>query len=294
MRHRIAALAVVLAIAGCQRKTTPTPPVPTPHYVVGSPWQGEPGTWFYPKEQLDYHATGLAVVEQPHGQALTADGEIYDAEAVAASHQTLQLPSILHVTNLENGRSILVRVNDRGPPGQGRLLALTKGTARLLDIQPGSTTRIDIAMDTGLSRRLAEQSASGPHLDIATAPVEGVQEQALGAAGMSGPATVQSPAPGSGVSSATDEARVPDHLPPRLQQGRPDPGALWIDAGQFNQRSYADEIATSIGGSVRSDGQGRQIVYSVRAGPFQRTSDADAALDQARRAGVTGARIIVE
>lgn len=293
MRIRIAALAVVLAIVGCQRKTTPALPVPTPHYVVGSPWQGEGGSWFYPKEQLDYHATGLAVVEQPHGQTLTADGEAYDSDAVAASHQTLQLPAILRVTNLESGRSILVRANDRGPGAQGRLLALTQGAARLLDIQPGSATRVDIAMDAGLSRRLDEQSPSGPHLDIATAPVEGVQEQALGAPGLSGPA-VQTPVPGAGISSATDEARVPDHLPPQLQQGRPDPGALWIDAGQFNQRSYADAIASSIGGSVRSDGQGRQIVYSVRKGPFQRTSDADAALDQARRAGVTGARIIVE
>lgn len=293
MRTRIAALAVVLAIAGCQRKTTSTPPAPTPHYVVGSPWQGDRGTWFYPREQLDYHATGLAVVDLSHGQGLTADGEAYDAEAVAASHQTLQLPSILRVTNLENGRSILVRVNDRGPAAQGRLLALTQGAARLLDIQPGSNTRVDIAMDAGLSRRLAEQSPSGPHLDIATAPVEGVQEQSLGAPGLSEP-TVRTAASGPGVSPASDETRVPDHLPPGLQQGRPDPRSLWVDAGQFNQRSYADQIAASIGASVRTDGQGRQIIYTVRGGPFQRTSDADAALDQARRAGVTGAHIIVE
>lgn len=293
MRKPVAALAVVLAVAGCQRKIAPAAPTPAPHYVVGSPWQGELGTWFYPKEQLEYHATGLAVVEQAHAQALTADGEAYDASAVAAAHQTLQLPSVLRVTNLENGRSILVRVNDRGPSAQGRLLALTQGAARLLDIQPGATTRVDLEMDAGLSRRLAEQSPSGPHLDIAAAPVEGVQEQMLGAPGSSAPA-MQAPVPGHGYAPTTDEARVPDKLPPRLQQASPEPGALWIDAGQFNQRSYADQIGASIGGSVRSDGQGRQIIYSVRVGPFQRTSDADAALDQARRAGVTGAHIIVE
>ena len=97
-----------------------------------------------------------------------------------------------------------------------------------------------------------------------------------------------------GQSTTAADATADDRLPLVVQQGVPDPGALWIDGGQFGQRGYADQVAAELGGSVRSEGQGRQVVYTVREGPFQRTSDADAALDQARRAGVTGARIIVE
>ena len=97
-----------------------------------------------------------------------------------------------------------------------------------------------------------------------------------------------------GRSDATPDQIADDGLPPVVQQGFPDPGALWIDGGQFGERGYADRIAAELGGSVRSEGRGRQVVHVVRVGPFQRSSDADAALDQARHAGVTGARIIVE
>ena len=123
--------------------------------------------------------------------------------------------------------------------------------------------------------------------------MEGVQEQSLALPGthMAGPPDAQI---AERPALTADAAAADDRLPPVVQQGSSDPGALWIDGGQFGQRGYADQIAMELGGSVRSEGQGRQVVYIVREGPFQRTSDADAALDQARHAGVTGARIIVE
>ena len=292
------ALLATIGVAACQRRAPPQRPASAPHYVVGSAWQGEAGTWFYPKEQLDYRATGLAVVQAAHAAALTSDGEAYDPEALAGAHQTLQLPSIVSVTNLENGRIIMLRLNDRGPVAQGRLLAVTPAAARLLGMQAGTATRVAISLESGLSRRLAAQVPGSTQLAISAAPVEGVQEQTLGAPGAPLPAPggsgtmsqVASPDP----DPTSDSTPIPDHLPARVTQGTAQPGMLWIDAGQFNQRSYADQIAAGIGGSVSSEGQGRQIVYSVREGPFQRTTDADAALDQARRSGVTGARIIVE
>ena len=156
----------------------------------------------------------------------------------------------------------------------------------------GVPARVDITLDPVRSQAVSERTTGGPHLDIAAAPVEGVQEESLpqpggsgadGASGVAGRRDTQ----GRPVAPVVGPVGV-------VQQGLPDPGALWIDGGQFGRRGYADQVAAELGGSVRSEGQGRQVVYTVRQGPFQRTSDADAALDQARRAGVTGARIIVE
>ncbi len=280
-------------MSGCHRRQELPARLPHPHYVVGPPWQGEDHAWFYPREQLDYHATGLATVVSAPPGGLTADGERFDPDVMAAAHQTLQLPCVVTVRNLENGRIVLVRVNQRGPAQQGRLLGLTARAGSLLGMSPGAPTRVEITLDNARSQAASERTSGSPRLDIAAAPVEGVQEQSL-------------PLPGRNVAASTDAgpaeqpvdpaaaSAADDRLPPVVRQGAPDPGALWIDGGQFGQRSYADQVAMELGGSVRSEGQGRQVVYTVREGPFQRTPDADAALDQARRAGVTGARIIVE
>lgn len=295
MKGRVAACGILLAIAACHPRLPAQPSPPAPRYVVGAPWQGAAGDWFYPRESFDYQTTGLAVVETAHPQALTADGEIYRPDLPSAAHQTLQLPAIVRVTNLESGRTLLLRINDRGPDQQGRVLAVTPAAARLLLMQPGSASRVRIEIDGDLSRRLAAQMGSGPRLDVKAAPVIDVQEQTLAAPGAV-TTPISHPGPEANLSSSPlgEQAHVPDPLPPRLQQGVPDPQALWIDGGRFNQRRFAEQVSASIGGTVRSDGEGHQTVYSVREGPFQHTGDADAALDQARRAGVTGARIIVE
>lgn len=285
-------LALLACLSSCHRRQELPTRVPHPHYLVGAPWQGADGAWFYPREQLDYHATGLATVMAAPSGGFTADGERFDPDAMAAAHQTLQLPCVVTVRNLENGRVALVRVNHRGPAQQGRLLGLTPRAASLLGLSPGEPARVEISLDPVRSQAASERTSGGPHLEIAAAPVEGVQEQSLPSPGHD--AAVPDAGPAGRPIVAADAATADDQLPPVVQQGPPDPGALWIDGGQFGRRNYADQVATELGGSVRSEGQGRQVVYVVREGPFQRTSDADAALDQARRAGVTGAHIIVE
>ncbi len=282
-------------MTGCHRRQETAVPPARPHYVVGLPWQGADGAWFYPREQLGYHATGLATIAPKPPGGLTADGERFDPDALAAAHQTLQLPCVVVVRNLENGLTILLRVNDRGPVQQGRLLGVTRQAALRLGIVAGVPARIDVTLDPARSQAASQRTDGGPRLDVAAAPVEGVQEESLPApgsrGGLAGVATEQDPG---GRSITAVDATADDRLPAAVQQGVPDPGALWIDGGQFGQRGYADQVAAELGGSVRSEGRGHQVVYTVREGPFQRTSDADAALDQARRAGVTGACIIVE
>ena len=78
-----------------------------------------------------------------HGQH-TANGEIYDMNALTAAHPTLQLPSVVRVTNLENGRSLLLRVNDRGPFVDDRLIDLSQAAARALGFEEQGLTRVHV------------------------------------------------------------------------------------------------------------------------------------------------------
>ena len=292
-RHWLLAGLAALGIAGCQRHpSAPTVTAP-PRYTVGAPWRGSDGIWFYPREQFDLHQTGLAIIEPASTDTLTADGEHRDPDAMAGAHQTLQLPAVVRVTNLENGRRMLIRINDRGPVSPGRLLALTPGAARRLGLVIGKPTRVAIVLDPDASRAVAARSDGSPHLDIAAAPVGDVQEQSLGAPGQPGPGGAPA-APQAAAQSriGSDQSREP--ISTAMEQGIPNPGLLWIDAGQFSQRRYADQIAVAAGGTVTASGPGRETVFRVRIGPFDRVGAADEALDRAHRAGVTGARIIVE
>lgn len=100
---------------------------------VGKPYQIK-GQWYYPKEQPGYSKSGKAswYGDAFHGR-LTANGEVYDMTHLSAAHPTMPLPSYARVTNLKNGSSVLVRVNDRGPYAHGRVIDLSKRAAEMLD-----------------------------------------------------------------------------------------------------------------------------------------------------------------
>ena len=108
--------------------------VPNPHYKIGKPYQ-EFGIWYYPERDLTYDETGLASwygEETAVFGRLTANGEIFDPKIATAAHKTLPMPSVVRVTNLDNGKSLVVRVNDRGPFAKGRIIDLSREAARLL------------------------------------------------------------------------------------------------------------------------------------------------------------------
>ena len=284
------ALLCLAFIAACERRPQRQSIAKRPHYTLGAPWQGA-GYWFYPTEELAYHAKGLAIIDAPRGGARTrtADGEAYDPARPAGAHQTLQLPIILRARNLENGLQLVLRVNDRGPASAGRLLSVTPAAARLLGMVPGQATRVEIEEDQSLSQALWKQVDDAPAPDIVAAPLDVVQERSLMPDGQGEEARPSgSPAQEQSASEAPEQASM------TVKVGLPDPGLLWIDAGHFSQPGYARRLAAILAGTVRQDGHGRSASFSVRVGPFDRTSEADAALDRARSAGVTGARIIVE
>src|SRR6516165_7758221 len=102
-------------------------------YRVGKPYNIN-GRTYVPNENTSYRAEGVASWYGPdfHGR-LTANGEVYDMHAISAAHPTMPLPSYARVTNLDNGRSLIVRVNDRGPYVRERIIDVSIGTAKALN-----------------------------------------------------------------------------------------------------------------------------------------------------------------
>jgi len=112
--------------------------------LVGRPYTVA-GKTYYPQENPAYAREGLAswYGSSFHGR-MTANGEIFDRYAIAAAHTTMPLPSYARVTNLENGRSIIVRVNDRGPYHQNRVIDVSERTADALGFHRQGTARVRV------------------------------------------------------------------------------------------------------------------------------------------------------
>jgi rare lipoprotein A len=113
-------------------------------YKVGEPYQVD-GQWHTPREEPDYDRIGVAsfYAGDFHGRR-TANGEIYDMWALSAAHPTLPLPSYVYVTNLQNGRTLLLRVNDRGPYVNNRLIDLSLASARYLGLEQRGLSRVRV------------------------------------------------------------------------------------------------------------------------------------------------------
>lgn len=113
-------------------------------FQVGKAYQVK-GKWYQPKEDFGYNKTGVAswYGSAFHGR-LTANGEVYDKLHLSAAHPTFPLPSYARVTNTENGTSVIVRVNDRGPYEYGRIIDVSSKTADLLDIKQKGSAKVRV------------------------------------------------------------------------------------------------------------------------------------------------------
>jgi rare lipoprotein A len=176
MSRRVAAALCLLALAGCGRETIrpAAPSLPTtpssaatpsaangvpraePRAKYGNPPFYEVGGRRYVvlPSALGYVEEGVASWYGPdfHG-GRTSTGETYDMDAMSGAHPTLPLPTWVRVTNLENGRSVVVRLNDRGPFAKGRIIDLSRAAAEQLDMIRKGTARVEV-------RSLASASAT--------------------------------------------------------------------------------------------------------------------------------------
>jgi rare lipoprotein A len=161
------AVTLVVAAAIVVRVSRPEPSVAVyPHYKVGVPYQFN-GVWYRPAEDFSYRKTGIASYYGGetsgvdfHGRP-TANGEIYDMHALTAAHPTLPLPSLVRVTNLENGRSIVLRVNDRGPFVHDRIIDVSRRAAQDLGFERQGIASVRVEVLARESRALKQVALRG-------------------------------------------------------------------------------------------------------------------------------------
>ena len=130
-------------------------------YKIGKPYRVG-SVWYYPTEDFRMNETGIASWYGPnfHGKR-TANGERYDQHELTAAHRTLQMPSLVRVTNLENGRSVVVRINDRGPFAHGRVIDVSKRAAELLGFIGRGTARVRLEVLVRESKHMADAAKRG-------------------------------------------------------------------------------------------------------------------------------------
>ena len=137
------------------------------YYKVGNPYVVD-GKTYYPSEVASYSEEGQASWYGPgfHGRD-TANGEQFDTTDFTAAHRTLPMPSVVRVTNLDNGKAVLVRINDRGPFKRERIIDVSKSTAQALDFHQAGTTRVRVDFLPEESRMVAESAKQGHIMTLA-------------------------------------------------------------------------------------------------------------------------------
>jgi rare lipoprotein A len=302
---------LALVVAGCG--TTPVAPPPESHavtvprnagvYKVGNPYQID-NVWYYPHEQPDYDETGIASWYGPtfYGKS-TANGEVYDGGQLTAAHRTLPMPVNVRVTNLDNGKSIIVRVNDRGPYARGRIIDLSRRAAELLDVVQTGTAKVRVTY-----LRRADMEGGGPPPSI-TPPEIASALPAVPSAKID--TSTLNAVPGAPMAPPVKQSQsvLPTPVaPPPVQVAVNQPSEqvvqepvstathLYVQAGAFSKLDNAKVLLSKLGGDLRISPIQRngQTLYRVRTGPLNSIEDADAALSRITGAGSNDAHIVVD
>lgn len=144
---------------------------PGGHYKVGQPYEID-GTWYTPREEHDYNEVGISSwYGSDFHDKRTANGDIFDKNALTAAHRTLPMPSMVRVTNLENGRTLILMVNDRGPFAKGRILDVSERASEILGFKHKGIAKVRVTYLPGQSKRLlADLNASQGDIDLGNTP----------------------------------------------------------------------------------------------------------------------------
>lgn len=306
----VAALSALVAACGSTR-TQSEGPVPSGEggrYKVGNPYEVA-GVWYYPQEDPLYDETGIASwYGKEFAGRKTANGEIFNPKEISAAHKTLPMPTNVRVTNLENGKSLVARVNDRGPFKPGRIIDMSEKGAELLGFKSQGVARVRVEFlgiadlpDGRPGRRIA---GKGDHADIggtvaraapsgaveggALPPPPGSSEAEPAARPGSGPVPVPVP-----VASPVDE---PDGTVTDVDVASA--SGIYVQAGAFLARENANRLLTRLKSiasfKISPKRQDGKLYYRVRVGPIASVDEADAILEKVLMDGQRGAAIVVE
>lgn len=298
---------------------------PNPHVKVGTPYVIN-GKRYYPEYNPYYDKTGIASWYGPgfHGK-LTANGEIFDQNDLTAAHPTLPMPSMVRVTNLHNNRSAIIRINDRGPFKDNRIIDLSKKAAQRLGVSGLAKVRVQFlqreteeymtALNEGRNFDMFAYNDRPPEAKIVeTVRYDGEDNGHTAAPVM----TVQSsePEPLEVVQAPIERE---EKLLPALQEyaqqepayrdepGQPTPqiaapaagqsGEFTIQAGVFssesNARRLAEKLSAIAKASLDSMQSAGKTLWRVRVGDFASKGDAQQVLASVKTEGnVPDARVV--
>lgn len=327
----------LIALAGCSGgDRLPPPPGASSADAYGSSVSDTPvrvgdpytvgGITYTPSNPSHYDEVGLASY---YGEELagrpTANGEPFNPAGISAAHRTLPLPSYVEVTALETGRTILVRINDRGPFSRDRIIDLSVGAARQLGLadQGGGPVRVR-RVDPVEADRALLRSGRPAQERLATSPqlLTALRAQFERGGGVIAQARPSPDAPGQGAAAnaaanpasnaaaapefTTENAGVSWQTPPPIAARTAPPapirspataasaaaGDYYVQLGAFSNAANAQRLAARARslGSVQIVSAGR--VQRVRLGPFASAAAAEGARGRARSAGFADARVL--
>jgi rare lipoprotein A len=317
-------LALLAAAAACSSRHHAPAQAQRGMYKVGAPYTID-GVTYVPMEEFQHTETGVASWYGPgfHGK-YTANGEVYDQSERTAAHRTLQMPSVLRVTNLETGQSTIVRVNDRGPFARARILDVSRTAAEELGMVGNGTARVrveQLEMESQAMKQIAvngggadEQRAAldkyvagrrGPPAVMAAAqatppPTPAVTVYAsnprspavapIEASGGAGAAVPGAGPLGSGQPTVASIASAATSLQPA--------GGFYVQTGAFSTVGNAEKqrgLVTGYGSTeISPASSGGREVYRVRLGPYSTQEAAGIVADRLRRSGYGDARVVAD
>ncbi|WP_085583048.1 septal ring lytic transglycosylase RlpA family protein [Thalassospira mesophila] len=298
---------------GAQNQTSA--PAQTGAYKIGKPYEIA-GQWYYPAVDYEYRETGIASWYGPkfHGK-YTANGEIFDQNEVSAAHRTLPLPSIVRVTNLENGRSLKVRINDRGPFARSRIIDMSRKAAQLLGFEQKGTAKVMVEVLEAESQQAAliaqgkggsvmvtaaekETVTAAPRASVETVSLDAPQSKKAPGDFNDSPAPALAKRAKYDPASVTNDAAVTAQANPEVNVSAVPPSAIYVQAGAFSVYDNALNLRNQLYNLAPTkiepiDVKGTTF-YRVRLGPMATVPEADVLLERVLASGQTGARVIVE
>jgi peptidoglycan lytic transglycosylase len=250
---------------------------------VGPPYEAN-GQWYVPTPEPGYSETGRASWYGPdfHGRA-TASGEPFDQTALTAAHPTLPIPSLVQVTNLENGREAILRVNDRGPFVDGRLIDVSRAAADVLGFEQAGGARVNVRYLGPAPRHVLAEGAAPAAPAAAQAAVYAAPAPAAAsaAAPQNGPISLLPPADQQPVQQA---APAPAYTPVAYAAPSYAPtaaGSYVVQVGAYADAANAEHVREAVenAGPVAVDTRmtARGALHRVRVGPFESRAEAEGA-----------------
>lgn len=289
-KSKILACLALLALAGCASNKVELSDSPYSQaaaikgqggtYKVGKPYKIS-GQWYYPKEDYSYSEVGVASwYGKDFHDKRTANGEKYDMNTLTAAHRTLPIPSIVRVTNLENGRSLVLRVNDRGPYAKNRIIDISKRGAQLLGYQTQGTAKVRVELLEDESKELKAALLGQPMPSRYDLPKKATYASNINV-------------PKKQIEVYRAEGTAPLTIANKVSRTEKN---YFVQAGAFSKHDSAHNLSQKLNrfgkaNVATADVDGKRF-YRVRLGPFSFPEEAEVTLAKVRNYGIQNASVV--